>query len=83
MEHGNNTNPPGMVGGPGRSIRRYMPRHRLLEGMQDLRLPSALIDIVMCWHQQAHYHINHDGIDRVIHATQGVRQVALLRASYG
>eukprot|EP00439_Symbiodinium_sp_Y106_P013421 s3814_g1.t3 len=51
-----------------------MPRHRLLEGTQHLRLPSALIDIVMCWHQQAHYHINHDGVDRVIHATQRVRQ---------
>ena len=31
--------------------------HRLLEGMQHLRLPSALIDIVMCWHQQAHYQL--------------------------
>ncbi|CAE7314010.1 TRPT1, partial [Symbiodinium sp. CCMP2592] len=45
-----------------------MPRHRLLEGMQRMQLPAHLIHIVMSWHQQAHYHINHDGTDRVIHA---------------
>ena len=51
-----------------------VPRHRLLEGMHRMQLPSFFIQIVMCWHQNAHYHINHDGTDRVIHATQGVRQ---------
>ena len=28
----------------------------------------------MNWHHNANYHINHDGTDRVIRATQGVRQ---------
>ena len=28
----------------------------------------------MSWHHNANYHINHDGVDRVIKATQGVRQ---------
>ena len=51
-----------------------VPRHRLLEGMRRMQLPSSFIQLVMCWHQHAHYHINHDGTDRVIHATQGVRQ---------
>ena len=51
-----------------------MPRHRLLEGMEHMNLPLSFIQIVMCWHHQAHYHINHDGTDRVVHATQGVRQ---------
>ncbi|CAE6949094.1 unnamed protein product [Symbiodinium sp. CCMP2592] len=51
-----------------------MPRHLLLTSMQNMKLPSMLIQIVMSWHQNAHYHINHDGTDRVIHATQGVRQ---------
>ena len=51
-----------------------VPRHRLLEGMHRMQLPSSFIQLVMCWHQHAHYHINHDGTDRVIHATQGVRQ---------
>ncbi|CAE7226209.1 unnamed protein product, partial [Symbiodinium natans] len=51
-----------------------MPRHRLLEGMEHMNLPLSFIQIVMCWHHQARYHINHDGTDRVVHATQGVRQ---------
>ena len=51
-----------------------MPRHRLLEGMQRMALPQSLVQIVMSWHQNANYHINHDGTDRVIRATQGVRQ---------
>ena len=51
-----------------------MPRHRLLEGMQRMLLPPALVQIVMNWRQNAHYHIHHDSTDRVIHATQGVRQ---------
>ena len=51
-----------------------VPRHRLLEGMHRMQLPSSFIQLVMCWHQHAHYHINHDGTDRVTHATQGVRQ---------
>ena len=51
-----------------------VPRHRLLEGMHRMQLPSSFIQLAICWHQHAHYHINHDGTDRVIHATQGVRQ---------
>ena len=51
-----------------------MPRHRLLEGMQRMALPQSLVQIVMNWHHNANYHINHDGTDRVIRATQGVRQ---------
>ena len=51
-----------------------MPRHRLLEGMQRMQLPQSLVQIVMSWHMRANYHINHDGTDRIIHATQGVRQ---------
>eukprot|EP00439_Symbiodinium_sp_Y106_P034225 s7578_g4.t1 len=51
-----------------------VPRHRLLEGMHRMQLPPSFIQLVMCWHHNAHYHINHDGTDRVIHATQGVRQ---------
>ena len=51
-----------------------MPRHRLLEGMHRMKLPLSLIQIVMSWRMRANYHVNHDGTDRVIHATQGVRQ---------
>ena len=51
-----------------------MPRHRLFEGMQRMALPQSLVQIVMNWHHNANYHINHDGADRVIRATQGVRQ---------
>ena len=51
-----------------------MPRHRLLEGMQRMALPQSLVQIVMSWHHNANYDINHDGTDRVIRATQGVRQ---------
>ena len=51
-----------------------MPRHRLLEGTQRMQLPQSLVQIVMRWRMRANYHINHDGTDRIIHATQGVRQ---------
>ena len=51
-----------------------MPRRRLLEGMQRMELPHFLIQIVMNWHYNANYHINHDGTDRIIRASQGVRQ---------
>ena len=44
----------------GRSIRRYASRIGCPRECSTWRLPSA--------------HINHDGVDRVIHATQGVRQ---------
>ena len=37
-------------------------------------IPSRVIDVVMTWHQQAHYHIRHDDRDRHIEASQGVRQ---------
>ena len=39
-----------------------------------MELPQSLVQIVMSWHHNANYHINHDGVDRVIKATQGVRQ---------
>ena len=39
-----------------------------------MALPQSLVRIVMSWHHNANYHINHDGVDRVIKATQGVRQ---------
>ena len=39
-----------------------------------MKLPQSLVQIVMSWHMRANYHINHDGTDRIIHATQGVRQ---------
>ena len=51
-----------------------MPRDRLVEGMHRIGLPHKLTEIVTEWHATAHYHIQHDGTDRIIHATQGVRQ---------
>ena len=51
-----------------------MPRDRLVEGMHRIGLPHKLIEIVTEWHATAHYHMQHDGTDRIIHATQGVRQ---------
>ena len=44
-----------------------MPRNRLVEGMHRIGLVTE-------WHATAHYHIQHDSTDRIIHATQGVRQ---------
>ena len=59
-----------------------MPRDRLVEGMHRIGLPRKLIAIVTEWHATAHYHIQHDGTDRIIHATQGVRQGSDIRAFY-
>ena len=39
-----------------------------------VQITLDLIEIVTEWHAAAHFHIQHDGTDRVIHATQGVRQ---------
>ena len=37
-----------------------MPRDKLVQGMLSMNLPYQLIDIVLRWHQQARYIINHD-----------------------
>ena len=50
------------------------PRQRLQEGMCQIGLPARVIDIVMQWHQQAPYTMKRDDKERLIDATQGVRQ---------
>ena len=46
-----------------------MPRRHLLEGMLRTGLPVKIVDVVMTWHQQAQYSINHDESTRKIAAT--------------
>ena len=54
-----------------------MPRKYLLEGMLQIGLPAKVVDVIMTWHHQAQYSINHDDRPRKIAATQGVRQGCL------
>ena len=50
------------------------PRQRLLESMCQIGLLARVIDIVMQWRQQAPYTIKRDDKERLMDATQGVRQ---------
>ena len=49
-------------------------RSRLWRAMSDSGIPENLAAIIEHWHDQAHYHVDHSGLQRSVLTTRGVRQ---------